>query len=538
MALQIRRGTTAQRLAYVPLEGEPIFDTDESTLYVGDGLTPGGRAASDFGTVDARNAAAELFTNGIHNGISFLYDSLNVRINASLNLADYTGSITNLVITGSIFADDSSTLLVDGETGKINLDGTVKGDIIPDADVSYDIGSVTNRFKDIYLSGSSIYLGDAIIRSSGNAVDLPANSTVDGVPIGNGGGGEGIVEGGSYNISVVGDDSSLIVDSFNRIVTATRFNGPLFGNVNAIEVTTSTIRSEDSTPISFNSPISINANVSVNEELAINGLTTFISRVPDTIPVSISSGHNEEGTSAFTLRRSRGTVETPSSVQILDRLGEVNFNAFDGTNYLRGAGIQARVTGAVSAGVTPTALRFFVQKNNGVDSEVMTLQPTGDMWLYAADVASSPLQIYSAHESGTNASNVLLIRSRGTTVAPTSLENGDPVFDFAFAGHDGTAYRPVSQIRVSVDGPISSNIVPGRFDFFTTNTSGVSASRVQISTTKTTFNNMPVMPTYADETAADTAIGGSGNRVNGMMYYDTALSKVRAVAGGSWVNLH
>jgi hypothetical protein len=53
-----------------------------------------------------------------------------------------------------------------------------------------------------------------------------------------------------------------------------------------------------------------------------------------------------------------------------------------------------------------------------------------------------------------------------------------------------------------------------------------------------TFNQMPVLPTYADETAADTVIGGSVNRVNGMMYYDTALGKIRAVAGGIWVDLH
>jgi hypothetical protein len=37
--------------------------------------------------------------------------------------------------------------------------GDVSGDIIPDTDIAYDLGSVTNRFRDLYLSGNSIQLG-------------------------------------------------------------------------------------------------------------------------------------------------------------------------------------------------------------------------------------------------------------------------------------------------------------------------------------------------------------------------------------------
>jgi hypothetical protein len=40
--LQISRGTEAQRIAVVPLEGEPVYTTDSKRLYVGDGVTLGG----------------------------------------------------------------------------------------------------------------------------------------------------------------------------------------------------------------------------------------------------------------------------------------------------------------------------------------------------------------------------------------------------------------------------------------------------------------------------------------------------------------
>ena len=44
MALQIRRGTDAQRQGITPKAGEPIFTTDTNKLYIGDGTTAGGLA--------------------------------------------------------------------------------------------------------------------------------------------------------------------------------------------------------------------------------------------------------------------------------------------------------------------------------------------------------------------------------------------------------------------------------------------------------------------------------------------------------------
>ena len=45
---------------------------------------------------------------------------------------------------------------------------TVGGNILPDANLTYDIGSTTSRFNDIYLSGNTIYLGDDTLSVSEN----------------------------------------------------------------------------------------------------------------------------------------------------------------------------------------------------------------------------------------------------------------------------------------------------------------------------------------------------------------------------------
>jgi len=44
-----------------------------------------------------------------------------------------------------------------------SVTGTVTGTLLPDTDVTYDLGSATNRFRDLYLSGSTIDLGGTTI---------------------------------------------------------------------------------------------------------------------------------------------------------------------------------------------------------------------------------------------------------------------------------------------------------------------------------------------------------------------------------------
>jgi len=62
--------------------------------------------------------------------------------------------------------------------GSTNL-GAVSESIIPDTDVTYDLGSSSLRFRDAYLSGNTLHLGDAQITSDANGyITLPAGSKV------------------------------------------------------------------------------------------------------------------------------------------------------------------------------------------------------------------------------------------------------------------------------------------------------------------------------------------------------------------------
>jgi len=95
------------------------------------------------------------------------------RINAVPNLND-----------GNIFIGDSNNQATTASlnTSVQNYLSNVSGSIIPDTDVTYDLGSSTHKFRDLYLSGNSIILGGiTLTESSGSLLVTPtaggANNT-------------------------------------------------------------------------------------------------------------------------------------------------------------------------------------------------------------------------------------------------------------------------------------------------------------------------------------------------------------------------
>jgi hypothetical protein len=132
--LVLRNGTAAENDAFIGALAEVTVDKTNNTLRVHDGTTTGGfQTASVTGT--------------------------QTLSNKTLASPEFTGQIT--------------------------------GDLIPSSDVTFDLGSATNRWNDLFLSGSTINLGGATISvvggsfefkdSGGNdtSVSLAANDTDD-----------------------------------------------------------------------------------------------------------------------------------------------------------------------------------------------------------------------------------------------------------------------------------------------------------------------------------------------------------------------
>lgn len=235
MPLQIRRGPTADRLANTPLAGELVFDTTTGSVYIGNGTTAGGLPVTNFSVGDARTTTAKMFLgeslgdNSVHSGVTFTYVGGRLQATVAQDLSNYIGLIAaDQGFKGNVWADDSG-LIIESDTHTVYGNFVPQGHIIPDTNIAYDLGTSTRRFRDIYLSGSTIYLGNAEITAVDSAVNLPLGSTVNGQPL-------GINEGDTYNIivsgNVIGTDSTVLVNTTNGT-----FHGDLRGSVFADDST-------------------------------------------------------------------------------------------------------------------------------------------------------------------------------------------------------------------------------------------------------------------------------------------------------------
>ena len=68
--------------------------------------------------------------------------------------------------------------LVEAEV-EVDVDlSTVAQDIVPDADGTRDLGSSTKKFAELYLSGNTIFLGDAQLKSTGEKLQDKDNNNL------------------------------------------------------------------------------------------------------------------------------------------------------------------------------------------------------------------------------------------------------------------------------------------------------------------------------------------------------------------------
>ena len=64
-------------------------------------------------------------------------------------------------------------------SGSTEMGGTMTSSIIPDTNDAYDIGSAEKKIRDLYVSDSTIYVGDAHIKSSGERIVVSELQTGD-----------------------------------------------------------------------------------------------------------------------------------------------------------------------------------------------------------------------------------------------------------------------------------------------------------------------------------------------------------------------
>ena len=238
MALQVRRGTNAERLGITPLAGELIYVTDTKQLYIGDGTTAGG-TTSIAGTIDALLADTSPQLGG----------------ELDLNGNNITGT-GNINITGTISASGNINLGDGVGSDILVIGGAIQGNLEPNTDIAWNLGSFNKQFKEAWVSQLNVenqltagrIMGDIIADDSTVVFDsstglvasaqltgtLPAGvipaamtSNITGNVTGNLTGNADGAHTGTFDGDMTGslftDDSTLVVDGVNGSMHASSF---------------------------------------------------------------------------------------------------------------------------------------------------------------------------------------------------------------------------------------------------------------------------------------------------------------------------
>jgi hypothetical protein len=195
-AILIPRGNSAQRPTGVT--GMLRFNTTNDSLefYDADSWTSAGTV---FTVIDSEVFNGDGTTVAYTLATSQTTDSCIVSINGVLQIPVLAYSVTGNVLTFTEAPLVSDTIEVREITTTTTIKGIsnsngnaavevvdtdndvrITGDLVPTANLTYNLGSPTSQWNDLFLSGNSIYIGDVILKAgSGNLQVRNFDDTAD-----------------------------------------------------------------------------------------------------------------------------------------------------------------------------------------------------------------------------------------------------------------------------------------------------------------------------------------------------------------------
>ena len=241
-AIQFRRGTTTEHNSFTGLAGEVTVDTTKNTVVVHNGSTAGGYALALEGAA----------------------------------VSTSTGAFSSNVTVGGTLAVTSTTTMGG------NL--TMTGHILPSANITYDLGSATKMWKDVYIGPGSLYInGKKVIEDDSGSINITTDNNEDLKLTTAGTGTLKFISGNGINFTgelgaVSGDlqigdhidmNSSLIKE------LATPVSSTDAANKAYVDTTSGTAVTGGSNAGSFTT-VTTSGNATIGGNLTVNGTTTSI----------------------------------------------------------------------------------------------------------------------------------------------------------------------------------------------------------------------------------------------------------------------
>lgn len=328
MALRLRQGLAADRTSITPASGELIYTTDTKLVYVGDGSTAGGNVISGSGGGgNSYSISSETATGGVNlrlTGSDSSVDNVKFAEGSNITLTRTDANTITIASSGSgssmtfnVTGDDSSTTrsITDGET--LNFIGG---------------GSI----------GVSVTAGDQILISNN----------------------ERVITGTASALAFYRNNTSSVEGTATASVNYNAATGKLFAD----RLETNVIISDQNLPIVCTDPslpFVIMGGELDGSEYSTKLLVRSVAIDPNLQHTIFENTYDGANVNAVFHARNRGTLASPTAVQVGDTLGLICMAGNDGTAMRISSAIGTVVT-SVSAGLVTSALSFGLTNSGGL----------------------------------------------------------------------------------------------------------------------------------------------------------------------------
>ena len=353
-----------------------------------------------------------LYSEAIEINGTLEVDGILIEVGTSQNAAPNEVYYDN---NGTLTGNSGFTFLP--STGNLSLPGNVSitGDIIPSANVTYDLGSTTSRWKDLYLSGTSIFLGTSSIAENGDGNIVLTNgdggtwtfggsADLDSSKIANGTSNVSVLLNGDIRVGSAGNANVLNVDG-SGVLTTTGNVVPLgvktdnYYYANGDAITFGTSAAGSNTQVQYNNNGDFGAEAAFTYDQSTNTLSA------DNVAGTLATASQPNITSLGTLS-ALGVNGTVTAVAFTANTGVFTGDA-GGLSNVVAANISGTVATATTAGTVTTAAQPNITSTGTLTSLTVSGNSTsGNV------IASSGTMQY-----GTNPGSGVISVNTGTTTA-------------------------------------------------------------------------------------------------------------------------
>ncbi len=233
----------------------------------GQALVTDGSGVLSFQTINAGGNRAAPMPYNIPIGESYIVDENFQGLFAYPITIDGTLEVDGILIEvgvtidsdpGQIFFDNNGNptgnagFTFDSVSGNFAVPGnsTFSGNVLPNANVTHNLGSPTQRWKDLYLANNTIYLGESSISAATGNIVL---SSADGATLEvTGDANVTTIVNGNSNISVNANGNvTTSVEGIANVMVVSNNGATVSGNVAATGIKTDNIYYANGSPYSF-----------------------------------------------------------------------------------------------------------------------------------------------------------------------------------------------------------------------------------------------------------------------------------------------